>query len=310
MISVIVPVYNGADTIRRCIDSILSQTYKDIEIIIIDDASSDGTSEICEQYKKKENITIIHHNRNEGVSTSRNDGLNIARGEFISFCDVDDWFSTDMLETLITELLDSEADIVACGVNGLGHTEQSHAVYTNFDSMCRYVINDAGYIWNKLFRFSIIGEIRFDTDLWLCEDYLFLIKCMKNSKKMVTIPDRLYNYSYGGTSHGASNSHFRKGKFGYEIAMSRVQTVADSKDLKISFRHICYMTAVAERDSDFGHHILNAENRNILLNSIKRCRKGFIRNNYLTIRKRLYFTLRDIFPFLKYAASNFRHRRN
>lgn len=115
-ISVIVPVYNCEKYIEKCINSILNQTFKDLELILIDDGSSDKSGEICEEFKKKDSRVKVIHEKNSGVSIARNVGINIAKGKFIGFVDSDDYLSSDMYEFLYENLKNSGADISVCGI--------------------------------------------------------------------------------------------------------------------------------------------------------------------------------------------------
>lgn len=115
-ISVIVPVYDCEKYIKKCVDSILNQTFKDLEIILIDDGSTDKSGKICDELKLKDGRIKVIHQENKGVSSARNEGLKIANGEYISFVDGDDYLSEDMYEFLYDNLKKSGADISVCGI--------------------------------------------------------------------------------------------------------------------------------------------------------------------------------------------------
>lgn len=115
LISIIVPVYNVEPYVSKCLESILRQTYQNIEIIIIDDGSTDGGSDICDAYAHKDKRIKVIHQSNEGVSGARNVGLRIAKGEFIGFVDSDDWIEADMYEYLLQNIQQQDADIAICG---------------------------------------------------------------------------------------------------------------------------------------------------------------------------------------------------
>ena len=114
LISVIVPIYNAEQYIDRCIKSILKQTYSNLEVLLIDDGSSDGSSSICKQYELSDNRVHYYHQHNSGVSAARNKGLDIAKGEYIGFCDADDWIESDMYEVLYSMINSSQSDIAIC----------------------------------------------------------------------------------------------------------------------------------------------------------------------------------------------------
>jgi glycosyltransferase involved in cell wall biosynthesis len=114
MISVIVPVYNVKPYLRKCLDSIINQTYRDLEILIIDDGSTDGSGDICDEYRKDDRIKVFH-TENRGLSAARNLGLDNTTGNWIGFIDSDDWIEPDMYEVLLRKAEETRADIIECG---------------------------------------------------------------------------------------------------------------------------------------------------------------------------------------------------
>lgn len=180
-ISVIVPIYNAEKTLRRCVDALLKQTYRNVEIILVDDGSKDHSLEICQQYAAQDNRVKVLHKPNGGVSSARNAGLDIAAGEFIMFCDSDDWAEPEWCEELISHY---EPDcLVICGNYVEG--EQPYFPYevcskreierypkTEFYKLkLRFFTSP----WNKIYEARVIreNEIRFDVHISNGEDYLF-----------------------------------------------------------------------------------------------------------------------------------------
>ena len=146
MISIIVPVYKVEPYIHQCIRSILNQTYRDIEILLIDDGSTDKCGEICEEYARIDSRIQVFHTENKGLSAARNLGLMEAKGEYIGFVDSDDWIEPDMYESLLRQLGESEADISACKIwdEYQGNQQQSgnriqNAVYRGAEAVCALV---------------------------------------------------------------------------------------------------------------------------------------------------------------------------
>lgn len=117
LITVIVPVYNVEKYLRRCLDSIIRQTYQNLEILCIDDGSIDNSGEICEQYAARDARIKVIHQENQGLSTARNRGLDTATGEYIAFVDSDDYIAADVLEQLYQSAVSSDATCVICGYN-------------------------------------------------------------------------------------------------------------------------------------------------------------------------------------------------
>ena len=115
-ISIIVPVYNVEKYLKTCLDSIINQTYQNLEIILVDDGSTDNSGEICEEYRKTDSRIILIHKENEGLSMARNFGLDIASGDYISFVDSDDFIARNMMEALYNRLLETQSDMAICSI--------------------------------------------------------------------------------------------------------------------------------------------------------------------------------------------------
>ena len=115
-VSVIVPVYNVEKYIHRCVDSILGQTFSDLELIRVDDGSPDNCPSICDEYAAKDNRVRVIHQENRGLSAARNAGLDVMAGEFVSFVDSDDWLEDSFLEVMLKHIWNEESDIAMCGV--------------------------------------------------------------------------------------------------------------------------------------------------------------------------------------------------
>lgn len=117
LISVVVPIYNVENYIKKCVDSILSQTYKNLEIILVDDGSPDNCPQICDEYAQKDSRIKVIHKENGGVSSARNIGMENARGKWIAFIDADDWIEEKYFEKMLDRVKTNDADIVLCGYN-------------------------------------------------------------------------------------------------------------------------------------------------------------------------------------------------
>ena len=127
LISVIVPVYNAGDYFNHCVDSILNQTYKRIELILVDDGSTDDSRARCDEFAKSDNRIKVIHKANGGAASARNAGLDAATGDYIGFVDADDWIDSDMYEIMLSEIIKYGADAARCGIVrelGNGQTEE------------------------------------------------------------------------------------------------------------------------------------------------------------------------------------------
>lgn len=170
LISIIVPVYKVEDYLIRCVDSITNQTYKNIEIILIDDGSPDNSGKICDELRKKDNRIVVIHKTNGGQSEARNKGLDIAKGEYIGFVDSDDYIEENMFETLLDIAEREKADIVSGKIKKI-FKNNKYEIIEDHKSIENYSGNDAlvellkgkitDYIYNKIYKKEIWNNIRF-----------------------------------------------------------------------------------------------------------------------------------------------------
>lgn len=204
MISIITPVYNAEQYLHRCIDSILAQSYTDFELLLIDDGSKDASGAICDEYAAKDTRVRVFHKENGGVSSARNIGLDNAQGEYITFCDADDYVTPDWLAAY-GEAIAKNVDLA---IQGYYAIDGDNTVEKNFSSCQgdtieakRQLITSLmsqgmyGYLWVKLFRRAIIEEhaIRFDTQSTFREDEQFFSKCLEYTSSFI-YTDRLGYY--------------------------------------------------------------------------------------------------------------------
>lgn len=202
-ISVIVPVFNCEAYLPACIDSILMQTYSDLQIILVDDGSTDRSSEICDQYMLQDSRVRVFHQENQGVSSARNQGLQAATGELISFIDSDDTLEPDMYELLVSNMEKYNAEISHCGFNRIeGNnirpiygTEQT-AVHNREQALKCLIAGHSftGSLWNKLYKKEILHGLAFREDLKINEDILFNFEVFRRAKKTVFSDYAKYNY--------------------------------------------------------------------------------------------------------------------
>lgn len=207
LISVIVPVYNVEKYLSRCIDSILAQTFTDFELLLIDDGSKDKSGEICDEYALKDNRIRVFHKENGGVSSARNIGLDNAMGEWICFCDSDDYVRSDYLLTFMN--LDMTTDLLSQGfysenwMNSIPKTiTQKEGIY--YDQECFQLILDMyksthlGYLWCKAFKKYIIcdNNIKFDEGFKHMEDLDFILKYCLRVRSIANSSKANYEYRY------------------------------------------------------------------------------------------------------------------
>lgn len=203
-ISIIVPIYKVEKYLKKCVDSIINQTWKDLEIILVDDGSPDHCAEICDEYAKLDNRIIVIHQENQGLSAARNAGINIASGEYIGFVDSDDFIAPDMYEQLYLAIISKHAQLAICNflyVDENGTILQDNSpiqedILDNYQCLEKIAKDKWWYYvvsWNKLYQKSLFDFIRFPEGK-LYEDNFIIHEIIYSCKMIVTIRRDLYFY--------------------------------------------------------------------------------------------------------------------
>ena len=211
IISIIVPVYNVESYLTQCLNSILNQSYKNFELILVDNISTDESFNICKEYEKSDNRIKVLQNETKGVSSTRNVGLNYAKGKYITFCDSDDLYDSNFLSKLMAAAKKNDADIIISNYaymntkNNLMCGRISGAINEN-ELIQRIFIDNSigGFVWNKMFKRSILSNVKFDETIQICEDTLFVFEALKEAKKVFFVRDAVYFYRLRSTSAIAS----------------------------------------------------------------------------------------------------------
>jgi len=206
-ISIIVPVYNVELYLRKCIESILAQTFTNFECILVDDGSPDKCPAICDEYALKDHRIIVIHQKNTGVSAARNAGLGIAKGEWIGFVDSDDWCDPGMFEYLLENAENNHADISICGYrlmegDKIIRTTEKHPqlILGGKEAIKKLCLDKymTAYSCNKLIKKQLLSYknevLRYDETIHRAEDRLFLFCLFKRAHKIVYFPKPYYNY--------------------------------------------------------------------------------------------------------------------
>lgn len=216
LVSVIVPAYNAERFLSRCVDSILNQTYENIELILIDDGSVDRTGGICDGYAGSDSRVIVIHQQNRGVSAARNAGIDRSSGSYLMFVDADDALLPDSVEILLAEILLADADIAACASHRLsdgeavpaGQSGGGRRILEGLESL-ENSLRGRGYtfaVWAKMFRRAFVADVRFPEGKRVHEDSFFLFECFCKQPRML-LCDR-YVYVYYVTADSASRAVF------------------------------------------------------------------------------------------------------
>ena len=204
-ISVIVPVYNVEQYLPRCIDSILAQTFTDFELLLIEDGTPDNSGSICDEYAAKDERIRVFHNPNQGISATREFGVQHAQGVYIQFVDSDDWIESNMFELMYDKAVQEQAEIVGCNFIEV-YKEHSHEVrcfYESKDAFVRDIIaSHWGVVWKHLVKrqLYIDNDIHFPKGINGGEDYIVCVKLFTNAKQVTCVDKSLYSYNRANES--------------------------------------------------------------------------------------------------------------
>ena len=232
LISVIVTAYNIEDYLKRCMDSLLVQTYQRMEIIIVDDGSTDKTPEICDEYAAKSEKVRVIHQKNGGPSAARNAGVMIAEGDYIGYVDGDDWVEPFMYEQMLSACLETRADIAICSYRQVGKGAEEITPTGNIiplsreEALERYINGHSQShvyhsVWSKLFKREIISEIAFPEGR-KSEDIMYTTWALVKAKKCVFVDNACYNYMMDRES-SIMNSKLHERRFEDEIPFWKEQ---------------------------------------------------------------------------------------
>lgn len=223
LISIIVPIYNVEKYLDRCINSIINQSYKNIEIILVNDGSTDNSLKICEKYKLIDDRVIIINKKNGGQSEARNFGINVAKGKYISFVDSDDLIHIDMYSILYSAIIKNDSDISICRYKKFNSNNIDRIIHDSIQKkknvIVKHVNNEYALskclntkritvsAWSKLYKKDIFNEIKFPYGTEM-EDWAIIVDLMLKCKKVALINEELYYYYY--RSNSTMNKRFKE----------------------------------------------------------------------------------------------------
>lgn len=227
LVSVIVPVYNVEKYVRRCVHSILAQTYSKLEVLLIDDGSQDQSGMICEEYPIKDSRVRVIHQENGGLSSARNTGIEEAKGEYLAFVDSDDFIAKNFVERLLKACKETGSEIAQCRwecVTGDSLTKQSQLeetsrVYSGYETLEQmYEADGAYYIvaWNKLYFAKLFADIRYPIGR-IHEDEATTYRLLEKAEKVVVLDTSLYGYFTSDAS--ITRNQFKLQRLDWEIAV-------------------------------------------------------------------------------------------
>ena len=317
LISIIVPIYNVEKYLKRCIDSIINQTYKKLEIILVDDGSKDNSGKICDKYAKKDIRIKVIHKKNEGVSEARNVGLKVSTGEYIGFVDADDYIEPNMYEEMSDNLKENNADIVICDYNTNDREKQrktkqeKNHKYTNNieiiskDEACNKLFFDyscRGFLWNKLYKRDILCNagkiILFDKNIKILEDLVYNYIIFQNANKIVYNHHPFYNYIQREDS--VLNSGYSMANMTSRMALGKLIKIVKNEKIRDNLkreylREISCICAYLAKNN-----LMDQETIDKLKKEKKKYKAEILNSKYLTISQKIKTTMWYYFPKILY----------
>lgn len=271
LITVIIPVFNVAQYLRRCVDSVLIQSYKDFELILVDDGSTDGSGDMCDEFAKSDSRVHVIHQPNAGVSAARNRGIEAACAEYLSFVDADDWVEPTFLHAFAEEV--KKHPNVDCVVQGFyNHEGQGitypEAFYNTAEELCSHLFELEqrqliGYVWNKLFRTALIHEhhLRFDAEIPIGEDGVFAMTVLSHATSLATTSNAAYYYVFNGKKTFSFSSFNRRLDSFYNLLCSMKSMPSEVRNAFLfkEFRFSLYVLHVLYQE-----HLSTAERLSFL----------------------------------------------
>lgn len=315
LISIIVPVYNVEKYLPKCINSILSQTYNNFELILIDDGSPDKCGLICDKFAESDNRIKVIHQKNSGVSTARNNGLKIAQGDFITFIDSDDYVAENYLQYMLEILLNNtDTDFIICNflrVNEHGELAGKPPVIGNetkvtvCDNLDYYTYGN-GLIWGALYRKQALIKngkyIRFEPKFKNSEDNLFSLCVTLNSRKFIRTYEILYYYLVRDDS--AFHAEFNKNKL--SVIDAKWQMIKMSQKFKVLNDYIksLFLTDIIYymEKALSCNGITKSDIRHLQLYMFKMLWYMFFSTKDFAFKR--YYILLTFFPYLTYNRTN------
>ena len=284
LISVIIPIYNVKDYLERCVESVMNQTYTNLEIILVDDGSTDGCKQICDELRERDTRIRVIHKKNGGLSSARNAGIRIAKGEMLGFIDSDDYVKDDMYQEML-QYMKSDVDIVTCGT-AIVYDQKCHKVpfaycnsseplyFTAKEAICEMLKLDklCFSACDKLFRKELFNQIEFPLGR-VCEDLPTIFEIVKRSRNIVNIGSVKYLYYYRRNSLSKA-----------DFCLKRIDYVLFARDILLSIK------------SEMPELYLEAEamyikNIIVIIREISSCREP---QQYKKIKQRLCKVLRKM----------------
>lgn len=211
LVSILIPAYNVENYIEECLDSVVNQTYRNLQVVVVDDGSTDRTGEILDRYSEKYPYIEVYHIENGGVANARNFLLEKAKGDFVQFVDADDWIEPEMISMMYRAKAETKADIVVCQV---GDMYGDNEIWDRNKTIKEFLGHKkfSGALWNKMISRELTKNVKFSEGIHYGEDALFIWEIINKVNTVTLIPNRLYHHR--PNPEGLSNSTWTPNKKG------------------------------------------------------------------------------------------------
>ena len=305
LISIIIPIYNVEKYLEKCLNSVISQTYNNIEIILVNDGSKDKSKEICNNYAKRDNRIRVIHNENKGVSNARNTGIDIAKGKYITFIDADDYVDKNYVDVLYALCIKNNADIAVCGVkdedyagNVINETNEME-IKLHKKEFLKELLNEKYFFsvcWAKLYKNNVIDNIRFNEDMKIGEDFEFLYKLLQNVNiAYINTTKKTYHFLMreGSATKSGFNEEWKKQiDFCEKVIQDVANTDIEEYAVKRYFKSImpCIITILKTES--------NYNDIKYLKDKLKKYKKYIKKNKLLTKKEKTFFYIIMINPYI------------
>ena len=269
-VSVIIPVYKAEYFLDKCVNSIINQTYENLEIILVDDGSPDNSPKMCDEWAQKDKRIKVIHKENGGASSARNKGLEDCTGDYIYFCDSDDFIEINCIEKLVDKIKDN--DVVIMGYNKVNGDKITAKVYNDKLSQNEFISEiihewDFGLLWNKLYKKEFIKS-KFNEKFKIREDLLFNSEYFKNVKKIGLINEPLYNYidNPNSLTKGAKTIPFEQLK---TIHLNMLELLNQIDESIVPHQNATYLKSFINILKPFVYSKLKKEDKELVFNYLE-----------------------------------------
>lgn len=303
IISIIVPVYNVEMYLEKCIESILGQTFENFELILVDDGSSDNSAIICDEYSKKDKRIKVIHKENGGLSSARNIGLDLAKGEYIGFVDSDDFISPNMFNELYNMIIKNNYDLAICNFLPVKQGELVFNTYIESNSVEEFegseILNqlygpqNVQFVvaWNKLYKKELFNELRYEVGK-LCEDEYIIHRILYKCKKVIYSSEIMYYYTQ------------RENSIMSTVSAKRIIDVSEALEDRINFFKEMKCFSLYQKAVNTYVHFVILECRKASDSKIKLVLSSSIRKWIYVMLKGNHFSLKEKLAIIVLAINH------